>query len=91
MRSLSLSLARSASPLSLPDRLLRNYPSIQPLNVYPIYNDRPEATQDGRHWQRLPGLALERPEEGAVGYAVTDIIFEGWRLQDAQELVEVLA
>ncbi|GAA5942221.1 hypothetical protein JCM3775_001357 [Rhodotorula graminis] len=72
-------------------KLLRKYPSIQPVNVYPIYNDRPDATQDGRHWQRLPGLALERPEEGAVGYAVTDLIFEGWRLQEVQERVDVLA
>lgn len=91
--SLSLSLApssRTDAP-TLSNRLLRNYPTIQPLNVYPIYNDRPEATQDGRHWQKLPGLALERPEEGAVGYAVTDMIFEGWRLQEAQELVDVLA
>ncbi|BGP49508.1 hypothetical protein JCM10450v2_005399 [Rhodotorula kratochvilovae] len=71
-------------------RLLRNYPPIQPLNVYPIYNDRPEATQDGRHWQKLPGHELERPEEGSVGYAVTDIIFEGWRLQMEEEVVETL-
>ncbi|GAA5832595.1 hypothetical protein JCM11251_001380 [Rhodosporidiobolus azoricus] len=61
--------------------LLQDFPSIQPLDVYPIYNDRPEASQDGRHWQRLPGIEMERPEEGAVGHAVTDLIFEGWRLQ----------
>jgi hypothetical protein len=63
-------------------RLLRtSYPSITPLDVYPIYNDRPEATQDGRHWQRLSATENDRPEEGAVGFALTDVIFEGWRLQ----------
>ncbi|GAA5890119.1 hypothetical protein JCM6882_009232 [Rhodosporidiobolus microsporus] len=61
--------------------LLQDFPTIRPLDVYPIYNDRPEASQDGRHWQRLSASENERPEEGAVGYAVTDLIFEGWRLQ----------
>ncbi|GAA6010773.1 hypothetical protein JCM10207_005835 [Rhodosporidiobolus poonsookiae] len=62
--------------------LLQDYPTITPLDVYPIYNARPEASQDGRHWQRLPGAdENERPEEGAVGHALTDVLFEGWRLQ----------
>ncbi|GAA5999514.1 uncharacterized protein JCM10292_004193 [Rhodotorula paludigena] len=68
-------------------KLLESYPTIQPLDVYPIYNDRPDATQDGRHWQRLSRDANDRPEEGAVGYAMTDLIFEGWRLQAEEDNV----
>ncbi|GAA5849061.1 hypothetical protein JCM8547_006430 [Rhodosporidiobolus lusitaniae] len=65
--------------------LLEDYPTIQPLDVYPLYNNRPDASQDGRHWQRLSATDNDRPEEGAVGFAAVDLIMESWRLQQEKE------
>ncbi|GAA6043385.1 hypothetical protein JCM8097_005299 [Rhodosporidiobolus ruineniae] len=69
--------------------LLQSFPSITPLDVYPLYNARPDASQDGRHWERLPTEGSDdevvRPEEGALGYAGTDLIFGRWAMEKAQE------
>jgi hypothetical protein len=58
------------------------FPQVTVLDPYKLYDDRPETSEDGRHWERVnPDPKWSKPEEGAVSYAMTDIIFETWRLQ----------
>jgi hypothetical protein len=58
------------------------FPRVTLLESYKIYDHRPEASQDGRHWEKIElDPKWSKPEEGAVTYAMTDIIFETWRLQ----------
>ncbi|GAA5879663.1 hypothetical protein JCM16303_004122 [Sporobolomyces ruberrimus] len=62
--------------------LLRTeFPTVKVIDAYPIYNDRPESSLDGAKWERFPGSSHARPEEGAVSHALTDLIFETWRVQ----------
>ncbi|GAA5858429.1 hypothetical protein JCM5353_008182 [Sporobolomyces roseus] len=63
-------------------KLLREeFPRVKAIDAYPIYNDRPEASEDGAKWERLPTASKSKPEEGAIGPALTDLIFESWRIQ----------
>ncbi|GAA5982389.1 hypothetical protein JCM5350_000393 [Sporobolomyces pararoseus] len=58
------------------------FPQVTVLDPYKLYDDRPETSQDGRHWERVDvDEKWSKPEEGAVTNAMTDIIFETWRLQ----------
>ncbi|GAA5929899.1 uncharacterized protein JCM15063_004659 [Sporobolomyces koalae] len=62
----------------------QEYPGITLLDSYRVYDDRPDSSEDGRHWERVErDPKWSKPEEGAVTYAMTDIIFETWRLKAA--------
>ncbi|GAA5935213.1 hypothetical protein JCM1841_006446 [Sporobolomyces salmonicolor] len=60
--------------------LLEDFPSITALDAYPIYNANMLASEDGRHYERLTSnLEWTKPEEGSMAFALTDLVFEGWR------------
>ncbi|GAA5948935.1 hypothetical protein JCM3765_003957 [Sporobolomyces pararoseus] len=61
--------------------LRKDFPSIKVIDAYPIYNDRPESSPDGARWERQPISTHARPEEGATAHALTDLIFQTWKLQ----------
>ncbi|GAA5948937.1 hypothetical protein JCM3765_003958 [Sporobolomyces pararoseus] len=62
------------------------FPQVLLLDSYKVYDHRPDSSQDGRHWERIESdEKWAKPEEGAVTYAMTDIIFETWRLRGEAE------
>ncbi|GAA5895831.1 uncharacterized protein JCM6883_001632 [Sporobolomyces salmoneus] len=69
--------------------MAQEFPQVAILDSYKIYNNRPESSEDGRHYERVEAdPKWSKPEEGAVTYAMTDIIFETWRLQGLKEKEE---
>ncbi|GAA5921009.1 hypothetical protein JCM1841_003254 [Sporobolomyces salmonicolor] len=60
--------------------LLKDFPTLTVLDAYPIYNSYPGASYDGRHWERIDAKDTKQ-EEGVLSYALTDLVFEGWRQQ----------
>lgn len=68
---LPLLLEMLASDTSL-RRLVRGYPNVEPLNIYSLQNDRPDAV-------RSPAGHAARPEEGVLEHTLVDIVMESWR------------
>lgn len=54
------------------DRLVRGYPNVEPLDVYSLQIDRPDAV-------RSPAGHAARPEEGVLEHTLVDIVMESWR------------
>ncbi|BGO92438.1 hypothetical protein NBRC10512_000514 [Rhodotorula toruloides] len=52
--------------------LVRGYPNVEPLDVYSLQNDRPDAV-------RSPAGHAARPEEGVLEHTLVDIVMESWR------------
>jgi len=83
------SLAHNVSWLTfvVSRRLLKEFPSVNLLDSYHIYDDRPDTSEDGRHWERVNAdPEWSKPEEGALTYAMSDIILESWRLEKEREM-----
>ena len=66
--------------------VLKSYPTITPLDVYPIFNSRPDSTPDGRHTAGEGAFWMDRPETGSAETYVADIIFSSWLLPSSSRI-----
>ncbi|KAM0753555.1 hypothetical protein T439DRAFT_345991 [Meredithblackwellia eburnea MCA 4105] len=58
--------------------VVRSTPKVELFDVYPVCNNHPASSSDGRHWAGVGKEGEERPEVGACEFALLDQMFWKW-------------